>query len=240
MNTVALEEKVDWLESLFGHFMSQTNYAIRRMERGIENLQEEMRAFKEEMKDFKNEMKDFKNEMKDFKNEMNGFKDRMESEVKRINKQWGDIANKLGTIVEDIVAPAIPRIAKDFFGCEVIEDFVDRRYKTKVSDRSSRREFDVIAVCQDKVILNETKSTPRSSYIEDFIEFLNNKEFFDYFPEYKEKEIIPIFSSLYLPDDVVASLSKNGIYAMGMSDEVMEILNYDQCISPGTGRKAKK
>ncbi len=233
METIALEEKIDWLESLFGQFMSQTNYAIRRMERGIENLQEEMRVFKEEMKDFKNEMKDFKNEM-------NGFKDRMESEVKRINKQWGDIANKMGTIVEDIVAPAIPRIAKEFFGCEVIEDFMVRRYKTKINDRSSRREFDVIAVCQDKVILNETKSTPRSSYIEDFIEFLNNKEFFDYFPEYKEKEIIPIFSSLYLPADVVTRLSKNGIYAMGMSDEVMEILNYDQCISQRTGQEAKK
>ena len=224
--TTALEEKVDWLESLFGQFMSQSNYAIRRMERGIENLQEEMRIFKEEMKDFKNEM--------------NGFKDRMESEVKRINKQWGDIANKMGTIVEDIVAPAIPRIAKELFGCEVIEDFGVRRYKTKVSDRSSRREFDVIAVCQDKVILNETKSTPRSSYIEDFVEFLNNKEFFDYFPEYKEKEIILIFSSLYLPDDIVARLSKNGIYALGMSDAMMEILNYDLCCSQRTSQKSKK
>jgi hypothetical protein len=238
METTALEEKVDWLESLFGQFMSQTNYAIRRMERGIENLQEEMRVFKKEMKDFKDEMKDFKDEMRGFKDEMNGFKDRMESEVKRSNKQWGDIANKIGTIVEDIVAPAIPRIAKELFGCEVIEDFVVRRYKTKVNDRSSRREFDVIAVCQDKVILNETKSTPRSSYIEDFTEFLNNKEFFDYFPEYKDKEIIPIFSSLYLPEDVVARLSKNSIYAMGMSDSVMEILNYDQCCSQKTSLKS--
>ena len=225
METTALEEKVDWLESLFGQFMSQTNYAIRRMERGIENLQEEMRGFKEEMRDFKNEM--------------NGFRDRMESEVKRSNKQLGDIANKMGTIVEDIVAPAIPKIAKELFGCEVIEDFGVRRYKTKVNDRSSRREFDVIAVCQDKVILNETKSTPRSSYIEDFIEFLNNKEFFDYFPEYKDKEVIPIFSSLYLPEDVVTRLSKNGIYAMGMSDSVMEILNYDRCRSQRTGQETK-
>ncbi len=224
MEAIAVEEKVDRLEALFGQFMAQTNRTIIRMERGIEDLQVEMM-------EFKNEMREFKNEMSEFKNEMSGFKDRMEAEVKRINKQWGDLANKMGTLVEDIVAPAIPRVAKDLFGCEDIEDFMVRRYKTKPHDKSSRKEFDAIAVCHNKVILNETKATPRNYYIDDFIEFLKNKEFEDYFPEYKEKELIPIFSSLYLPPEVVARLSNNRIYAMAMSDTTMEILNYDQCRS---------
>ncbi len=203
MEAMAVEEKVDRLEALFGQFMAQTNRAIIRMERGIEDLQVEM----------------------------SGFKDRMEAETKRSNKQWGDLANRLGTLVEDIVAPAIPRIAKDVFGCEGIEDLMIRRYKTKPLDKSSRREFDAIAVCQNKVILNETKATPRTSYIDDFIAFLKNGTFEEYFPEYKEKELIPIFSSLYLPPDVVNQLSNNRIYAMAMSDTVMQILNYDQCRS---------
>jgi tRNA nucleotidyltransferase (CCA-adding enzyme) len=172
--------------------------------------------------------------------EKNGFTKRMQLEEKRIDKHWLELSLKMGTFSEDIVAPAIKRVAKETFGCEDIEDFVVWRYKAKVNDKYSKREFELLTVCQDKVILNETKSTPRSSYIEDFIEFLNNKEFFDYFPEYKEKEIIPVFSSLYLPADVVARLSKNGIYAMGMSDSVMEILNYDQCCSQRTSLKAKE
>jgi len=224
MEAMAVEEKVDRLEALFGQFMAQTNRAIIRMERGIEDLQVEM-------SEFKNEMRDFKIEMSGFKNEMSGFKDRMEAEVKRVNRQWGELANRIGTLVEDIVAPAIPRIAKDIFGCEDIEDLMVRRYKTKPLDKSSRREFDVIAVCHDKVILNETKSTPRTSYIDDFIEFLKDGTFEEYFPEYKEKELIPIFSSLYLPPDVVNQLSNNRIFAMAMSDTVMQILNYDQCRS---------
>ena len=231
MEAMAVEEKVDRLEALFGQFMAQTNRAIIRMERGIEDLQVEMSEFKNEMSEFKNEMREFKSEMSGFKNEMSGFKDRMEAEVKRVNRQWGDLANRIGTLVEDIVAPAIPRIAKDIFGCEDIEDLMVRRYKTKPLDKSSRREFDVIAVCQDKVILNETKSTPRTSYVDDFIEFLKNGTFEEYFPEYKDKELIPIFSSLYLPPDVVNQLSNNRIYAMAMSDTVMQILNYDRCRS---------
>ncbi len=233
MEPITVEEKVDWLEALFGQFMAQTNRAIIRMEKGIENLKEEMKVFKDEMSEFKNEMSEFKNEMSGFKDEMSGFKDRMEEEVKRSNKKWGEIANKMGTLVEDIVAPAIPRVATDLFGFEEIEDFMIRRSKTKPHDSSSRREFDVLAVCQNKVILNETKSTPRTSYIDDFIEFLRNNEFYEYFPEYKDKELIPIFSSLYLPSDVVARLSKHRIYAMAMSDSAMEILNYDECHSSG-------
>ena len=53
----------------------------------------------------------------------------------------------------------------------------------------------------NKVIINETKSTPKMEYINDFVNVL--KEIEDYFPEYKGKEIIPIFSSLYLSDEIV-------------------------------------
>jgi hypothetical protein len=215
-----VEEKVDYLEALLGQFMAQTNRAILRMERGIENLH--------------HEMQDFKEEMKEFKDEMSGFKDRMELESKRLNQKWGELANKMGTLVEDIVAPAIPRIARDLFGCEEIEDFMVRRHKRKPGHKSSRREFDVIAVCQDKVILNETKSTPRTPYIDDFTDFLDKQEFHEYFPEYKDKELIPIFSSLYLPEDIVLTLTNKGIYAMAMSDSAMEILNFEPCRSQRT------
>jgi hypothetical protein len=182
------------------------------MERGIEQL--------------RNEMRDFKDEMKEFKDEMRGFKDEMQKEVKRVNKQWGELANKMGTVVEDIVAPNIPSIAKEYFKCEDIEFFGVRVRKRNTKDRAKIREFDVIAVCDDKVIINETKSTPRLDYINDFIEVL--RDIHDYFPEYKGKKIIPIFASLYITEDVVNFLSKNKIYAMGMRDDTMDILNFSE------------
>lgn len=151
---------------------------------------------------------------------------RLEEDRRRINKQWGELANKMGTLVEDIIAPNIPRIAKEYFGCADIEDFMVRRIKRHTKDRTRKREFDVIAICDDKIILNETKSTPRQNYIDDFVIFIRNKEFYDYFPEYKGKELIPIFASLYLPNDMVEYLTKNGIYAMGMKDDTMGILNF--------------
>ena len=140
------------------------------------------------------------------------------------NKRWGELANRLGTVVEDIVAPNIPRIARDYFGLPEIEDFMIRRKVRHKRDRTRRREFDVIAVGEDWVIINETKTSPRIEDIRDFIKALEEIE--DYFPEYQGKRVIPIFASLYMGEDMVNYLTRHRIYAMAMGDETMDLLNF--------------
>jgi len=228
-----VEERVERLESLLGQFIVNTDVALRRLETSLEAFKDEMRAFKDEMRAFKDEMgvfKDemraFKDEMRSFKDEMRAFKDEVNEDRKRMNKMWGELANKMGTLVEDIVAPNIGGIARRYFGCEKLDFFGIRIMKRNVKDENKVREFDVIAVWDGKVIINETKSTPRMDYINEFIEVL--EEITDYFPEYKDKEIIPIFSSLYLPDKVVEYLTKKKIYAMAMKDDTMDLLNFEE------------
>jgi len=255
---VEVEERVYRLEVVLEKFIKNVEMAQMRTEAEIRALKDEMKAFKEEMRDFKDEMKVFKDEMLDFKNEMKDFKDEMRNEMKdfkeemlafkeemkdfkdemlafkeesrreraEMNKRWGEITNKLGTFAEDMVAPNIKGIAKRYFGCEDLEDFMVRRKKRHSKDKSKRREFDCIAVCEDIVILNETKATPKIEYINDFIDVL--KEFYDYFPEYKDKKLIPIFASMYLGDDLVSYLTKNGIYAMAIKEDTMDLLNYEE------------
>ena len=145
---------------------------------------------------------------------------------KEWNKRWGELANKMGTLVEDIVAPNIPYIAQKYFGFEDIEDFAVRRIIKNKKDKSRTREFDVIALSGNKVIINETKSTPKIDYINNFKDALNEIE--DYFPEYRDKKIIPIFASLYIREDIVAYLTRINIYAMAMGSEDMDILNFGQ------------
>jgi len=193
-----LEEKVGRLESLLGQFIINNDVALRRLETSLEAFKDEMRAFKDEVNE----------------------------DRRRMNKMWGELASKMGTLVEDIVAPNIAGVARRYFGAEELEDFMIRRRKRNTKDENKIREFDVIAVWDDKVIINETKSTPRIDYINDFIDVL--KEITDYFPEYRDKQIIPIFSSLYLPEDIVDYLTRNKIYAMGMNDDTMDLLNFEK------------
>jgi hypothetical protein len=230
---VEVEERVYRLEVVLEKFIKNVEIAQIRTEAEIRALKDEMKAFKEEMRDFKNEMKDFKNEMlafkeemKDFKDEMLAFKEESRRERAEMNKRWGEITNKLGTFAEDMVAPNIKGIAKRYFGCEDFDFFGVRVKKRHSKDKSKRREFDCIAVCEDMVILNETKANPKIEYINDFIDVL--KEFYDYFPEYKDKKLIPIFASMYLGDDLVSYLTKNGIYAMAIKEDTMDLLNYEE------------
>jgi len=163
-----LTEKVDRLERAIMELV----YIQHKTEMEIQSLKKEMKEFKDaiqkdtenlkrELKEFKDEMKEFKDEMKEFKDEMKEFKDEMRREVKRMNKQWGELANKMGTIVEDIVFPATRPVIRKYFKCEP-EDLmmnVERKRGKK------REEFDVIAICEDKVFLIEVKSTLRQEHV---------------------------------------------------------------------------
>jgi len=197
----------------------------QNIESRVDSLEEIMKELARTQMKTEKELQEFKQEMKEFKDEMRVFKDTVHQEVGRINSQWGELANKMGTLVEDIVAPNLPRIAAEYFGCVEIEDFMIRRKVRNKKDRTKVKEFDALVLCGDKLIVNDTKSSPRVEYINEFIELLEEIE--DYFPEYKGKELIPIFSSLYISEEIVKYLSKKGIYAMGMRDDTMEILNPD-------------
>ena len=214
-----VEERVSELERI----MKDLAYAQLKTERGISELTEDLHTFQNEMKDFKDEMRAYKDDTQLFKDEMRAYKDEIRDDRKRMNEQWGDLANKMGTVVEDVVAPNIPRIMREYFSCEILEDFSISRRVVNKKNLKKVREFDAIAVCKDMLLVNETKSTPKIEYIKEFIEVLD--EVYDYFPEHKGKRIIPVFSSFYLPEDIVKYLTKHKIYALGMKDDTMEILN---------------
>jgi len=142
-----------------------------------------------------------------------------------LNKKWGDLANKLGTVVEDIVAPNIPTIAKKYFKVEEIQRMMMNLY-IRSESLKKEKEFDLILVAKDLVILNETKTTVRQNYLEEFIQSL--PEFFEFFPELKGRKLIPIFSSMSFTPPQLAYLTKHKIYAMSMSGDTMELLNFDE------------
>ncbi|MBF0258180.1 MAG: hypothetical protein HQK62_04965 [Desulfamplus sp.] len=235
----ALNERFSDLERAMMELAYQsmrTDMAIKELTRETKTFQWEMKAFKNEMKDFKDEMKDFKDEMKDFKDEMKDFKDEMidfkdemkqykidsEADRKRMNKQWGDLANKMGTIVEDIVAPSVAGIARKYFQVEDLDFFAVRLRKLNTAG-TSRREFDVVAETRDLIFVIETKATPRTEYISDFIRLI--PELKSWFPVIGEKKLIPIFASLYLSKENISYLSSNNILAMAMQDDGMDLYN---------------
>ncbi len=134
--------------------------------------------------------------------EMQDFKKEMREDRRAVNKQWGELANKMGTIVEDIVAPAVRPAVRKYFGCETSDFMISRRRKDKSLNLTG--EFDVIAVSEDKVFVVETKSSPNEEYLHKFIDKI--EVFKRLFPEYGDKEIVPIFASLRFDEELIRAL----------------------------------
>jgi predicted RNase H-like nuclease (RuvC/YqgF family) len=232
-----LAQRVDTLEE----YMKDLSFQALRTERELARLSQEMREFKDEMKvfkdemgafkdemrvfkdemgAFKDEMKDFKDEMKDFKDEMGTFKTQAELDRREMNRRWGELANKMGTLVEDIVSPNLPRVARELFGCEEPQ-WTSVRMKRRAGSKTA--EIDALVVCEGVVLVNETKSTLYRRDVDDLLAKLEGLG--EFFPDLAQRRFVGVIASLYVDDDIVQHATRKGVLVMGMKDDTMSILN---------------
>jgi hypothetical protein len=211
--TQAVEERVDRLEITLTRFMARTDESMARTDESVartDRMVERLGGIVERM-------------------EREGARGREAAarERREMNKRWGELANKMGTVVEDIVAPSIRRLAHEVFDCGEQQYFGTRMSVNRSDDRSREREFDALYVGARAVLLNQTKSTPRTDDAREFVQFLESGEFALYFPQLRELPIRPAFSSLSIPEDMVRYLTRRGIYAIAMGDEAMQVVNLE-------------
>lgn len=204
---------------------AEASEAAREASRVAAQTSRELAEFKDEMQDFKDEMRDFKDEMSDFKEEMQEFKE--ESRLSRIdmNRRWGELSNKLGTMAEDLVAPSIPRILRTVLGCpdNAIELTAVRMRRRSSVDPNRRREFDVIASCGEYLLVNETKSRLSPQDVTDFADMLPSVR--EFFPEMAEQKIVGVIASLYVDESLVRFAERRGLIILGFGEDVMDVLN---------------
>jgi hypothetical protein len=230
MAYVTIEDRVDRLEALFGQFLTEMallGHQAQERDKAAEErnrLAEERNAAAEERNRLAEErMARFEQEMLEFKDEMREFKEESRQARRAMNKQWGDLANKMGTIVEDILAPNLRRLAREHFRFGSIQAFMLRCTRCRTGSPEIEGEFDTLVVGEQAVILGEAKSTPSVAYADEFAAKV--AEFFDYFPEYRGRQLIAVFGSWAIPDRIVECLTHHGIYAMRMGEDTMELAN---------------
>ena len=186
-----------------------------------QQLKLEMRLFRDEMLAFKDEMRAFKDEMKIFKDECQHSKE-MRTFKNEMNRRWGELANKMGTLVEDIVYPELPFALKRRFDLEV--DIITNNVSIKDPETGSKQEFDVIAICGDRGFVVDVKSTYKFAHLENFIERILPKAG-RLISLLEGKRLQGIIASLSLGEDVINAATKRGVLAMTMSGDYMDIVN---------------
>ncbi len=203
-------------------------------EKRISKLEEEFLLFLKECREMRKAMREEMDAWRKKSDEdFERWKEEMEKERKKTDeridtlrqewyKQWGDLARKMGTLVEDIVAPALP-------------EAIERRFNLKISDMSVRRlkrkngdsyETDIVAVAGDYVFVVEVQSYPRPSDIDEVDEKISR--FFEFFPEYSDKKIIPVYSTLYANDNIINRAAEKKIYVLALKGDYMDFINADR------------
>ncbi len=148
--------------------------------------------------------------------------------VKETNQKFGEVANKMGLLVEDMVAPSIARIFQEMTGYKE-EQILFSAIRVKlyhVTQPDLRREFDAVVSGGDYLLINETKSQLNAEAVDKFIEVLQEAKHF--FPQHKEKKVIGALASLYIDTSLARHIEKQGLVAMAVGKNLMDVLN-----SPG-------
>ena len=236
-DTRELKEEMKSFKEDIQKFKEEIRTDTRKFKEGIradtrkfkEEVRTDTRELKEEMKAFKDEIRtdtrEFKQEMKDFKDQI--MYDTRELKRKMCSK-WGNLSNRMGTLIEDIVAPHMQTVMRRYFNDSRFDFFGIRIDKRNESDPDLWREFHVIAISDESFYIGEVISSPTLKDVDRFAAVL--PELGNYFPESVDKRIVPIFSGLYIRENVLKYLTQNGIYAMGIGEETMELLNSDDVL----------
>lgn len=199
MAQAMLEQRVSTLEDLMAEFLR----ASARTQAQLERTQAEVERTSREMREFKDESRESRIEM---------------------NRRWGELANKMGTMAEDLVVPSIPRILRTVIGCP--DDAIDSvavRMRRRHPATRQLQEFDVVAACGEYVLINETKSSLDPDAVTQFVDLLSRAG--EFFPEYAGKKIIGAIASLYVDASLVRFGEKQGLIVLGFGEDVMEVLN---------------
>ena len=224
--------RVDRLEDLMAGLIEQARITQQqiaetnaRIEGYIQSTQQQIDRLSIEMKAFKDEMRDFKDEMKDFKDEMLDFKEWSKRNIEDLNLQWGNLANKMGTLVEDIFSPSIDQVIQKHFRVQC--DIIDTNKLIRKGKESL--ELDILALSREtkQAFIVEVKSSPdRIEYIDKFIEKL--KRVPQFLPELEDYTLIGIYAGLNMNEETVNILTQKKLYAMIVKGDILEIVNLDK------------
>jgi len=192
---------------------------MAQVEKRVKSLEDTIRELTELHKLTELSIQSLSKEMKEFRVDGEKARDDM-------NRRWGELANKMGTIVEDLIYPNLPIVLSKEFSLDEPRSMGIRIRRT-LKKQGIRGEIDAYFIYGDIAFINETKSTPSLDYLHKFDEFMRTK-FEILFGEFRGMKIIPIFSSLNMSPDVVEEATKLGIFAVNIYGDILTFKNLEE------------
>ena len=141
------------------------------------------------------------------------------------NKAVGNLTNRWGQFVENLVEPAVVRLFQER-SIPVTQTL--RRMKTKGSGVAM--EIDILAMNTDVAVAVEVKSNLSSSDVDYFLEKL--ARFKQAFPRYSDVLLHGAVAGIEINEGIDTYASRRGLFVIQQSGDMVEIAN-DQDFRPG-------
>ncbi len=241
MADLVIENRVGRLEEVMAdlaQIVARTEASVDRTTASVNRLSTEMREFKAEsrlwrekseadMKAYQAEQQAWREKndanMEAYREDMEAYREEQKAMRREFNRERGEIANKLGTLAEDLVAPNLPRIIQEVTTCTDEVAMAVRVRRPHPEQRGRQQEYDVIVQCGQYALFNETKLRLKPEDINQFIEKLNEVRV--YFPEYQDQKIIASLASLYVDPSLVQYGNRQGVLILATGDNLMDVQN---------------
>ncbi|MDG2990064.1 DUF3782 domain-containing protein [Candidatus Synechococcus calcipolaris G9] len=142
-------------------------------------------------------------------------------QIQQVNKQIGDLGNRLGEFVEWQVRPAAVRLFRER-GIDVHELHAD----ISVNRPEGAIEIDLLVVNETDVILIEVKSKLSQTDVDEHLERL--AKFKDLMPRYRQMNAMAAVAAMVIPADVARYAYHQGLFVLAQSGDSIVILNNDK------------
>ncbi|MFQ5613975.1 MAG: hypothetical protein ACE5H9_17780 [Anaerolineae bacterium] len=226
MANAMLEGRVTNLEEM----IADLTQVVARTSQSVEQLSRDLRAYREEWRaELQTHREEWQAELRASRErteaDLQAYREEWRAEARQMNRHWGELANKMGTLTEDLVAPSLPRILRAVIACpedEVVSIAVRVRRAHPV-ERGLGQEFDVVVSCGEYALFNETKSNLTPADVDILLVKLASAR--DYFPEYRDYKLLGSVASLYVDASLVRYASRQGVLVLAVGDELMDVQN---------------
>jgi len=204
----------DRLDKTVQEMKEDTRLLGERLDKTIQEMKEDTRLFKEGTD----------KTIQDMKESTKTFEENMNKTIRDMNRRWGELANKMGTVTEDIVAPGFPFLIERHFVLS-LDDISCRR---KVKDKSGNRwEFDLVARSGNIAFIVDVKSDyNKIEYLDHFIQVLLPKAA-ELLRDLKGCKIIGCIASFRLAPSIIERASEMGILAISLGGDYLEFCNQE-------------
>jgi hypothetical protein len=138
--------------------------------------------------------------------------------LERMNKQYGDLGNRLGEFVEGMVRPGLVRMFRGF-GLDVRETQRD----VDAARDGVAVQIDLLVVNETDMVAVEVKSKLTIERVDEHLERM--AKFKRAFPRYRENRVLAAVAAMVIPEEVARYAEASGLFVIGQAGDDAVLLN---------------